>query len=210
MFRPSPRLITPNHHIGQLGWLKLTVPSAGRRRFQGCLDDTVGRIRHPDRPVTGPARLPGDLQQLPGLNVGAGVAVSECDTQVTAFVADDDRPGCPAALADVIDFLDASFNGGPASGDQSVHCDHRRRHLRVFVGLDALLCLLGDALLNFLDLLGNALFEQVRERLADSGLHVVGHDRRRGVGESADRVGDLVRGAVVQQPAQQGGVAAPG
>jgi hypothetical protein len=23
----KPRLITPNHHIGQLGWLKLTVPS---------------------------------------------------------------------------------------------------------------------------------------------------------------------------------------
>ena len=23
--RPSPRFITPNHHIGQLGWLKLTV-----------------------------------------------------------------------------------------------------------------------------------------------------------------------------------------
>jgi hypothetical protein len=30
MFRPSPRLITPNHRIGQLGWLKLTVPSGGR------------------------------------------------------------------------------------------------------------------------------------------------------------------------------------
>ena len=33
-FRPSPRVITPNHHIGQLGWLKLTVPSghvSGRR-----------------------------------------------------------------------------------------------------------------------------------------------------------------------------------
>ena len=25
----KPRLITPNHHIGQLGWLKLTVPSRG-------------------------------------------------------------------------------------------------------------------------------------------------------------------------------------
>jgi hypothetical protein len=24
--RPSPRLITPNHHIGQSGWLNLTVP----------------------------------------------------------------------------------------------------------------------------------------------------------------------------------------
>ena len=23
----KPRLITPNHHIGQLGWLKLTVPA---------------------------------------------------------------------------------------------------------------------------------------------------------------------------------------
>ena len=29
----KPRLITPNHHIGQLGWLKLTVPMRGAIRM---------------------------------------------------------------------------------------------------------------------------------------------------------------------------------
>jgi hypothetical protein len=28
----KPRLITPNHHIGQLGWVKLTMPSSRRRK----------------------------------------------------------------------------------------------------------------------------------------------------------------------------------
>ena len=47
------------------------------------------------------------------------------------------------------------------------------------------------------------MLEDVGEGLLDPGLHVVGHDRRRGVRDPADGLGDLVRGAVMQQSPQQ-------
>ena len=47
------------------------------------------------------------------------------------------------------------------------------------------------------------MLENVGIGLLDPRLHVVGHDRRRGVRDQADGPGDLVRGAVVQQSAQQ-------
>ncbi len=44
----------------------------------------------------------------------------------------------------------------------------------------------------------------------DPALDVVGHDGGRGARDAAHHRGDLVRGPVVQQPAEQRGVAAPG
>ena len=47
----KPRLITPNHHIGRLGWLKLTVPSRGIYRLftdsgEPAVDADITHGRH--------------------------------------------------------------------------------------------------------------------------------------------------------------------
>ena len=61
---------------------------------------------------------------------------------------------------------------------------------------------LPNPVLDLLDPSRDTHFQDVGERFADPGLHVVRHDRGGGVRNPADSTRDLVRGAVVEQSSE--------
>src|ERR1700693_5577757 len=171
-------------------------PSGARRCCLRFLDHLVGRVGHVDRLVARSARLPGDVQQLARRDVGA--AAAEVDPQVTAVIADrDDASGTPAP-GDVVALLDASLHRAAMPGNQAVDRHHRGRWVRILITVDELVLPRGDAITDLLRTAGKALLEQIRKRLPDPRLHVIGHDRGCRVGHLADRARNLIGGAVMQ------------